>query len=71
MRLKKRELDVIQSVFDKKQEALLKAGVTKTDEIILQEENKIQRVVQQCRKSHNGPIGSIEELDFQKFKGDE
>ena len=63
MRKKKREMDNLQVTFNQKQEALLKAGVSKTDAILLQEENKIQRVVQQCRRSHNGPIESEEELD--------
>ena len=63
MRKKKRELDQLQQKFDEKQRALLKAGVSKTDATILKEENKIQRVVQQCRKSHNGPIESQKELE--------
>ena len=63
MRKKKRELQELQSTFNEKQDALLKAGVTKTDAILLNEENKIQRVVQQCRKSHNGPITNAEELE--------
>ena len=74
MRKKKRELDVIQSTFNEKQNALLKAGVSKTDVDILQEENKIQKVVEQCRKSHEGPIFTEKELDdriVDKFKKDE
>ena len=63
MRKKKRELDQLQEKFNEKQRALLKAGVSKTDATILKEENKIQKVVQQCRESHNGPIESQEELE--------
>ena len=59
----KRELESIQSTFNEKQDALLKAGVTKTDAILLQDENKVQCVVQLCRKSHNGPIATEEELE--------
>ena len=57
------ELESIQSTFNEKQDAPLKAGVTKTDAILLQEENKVQRGVQLCRKSHNGPIATEEELE--------
>ena len=54
---------IIQSTFNEKQEALLKAGVTKSDAIILQEENRVQRTVQLCRKSHGGPVGTEEEIE--------
>ena len=49
--------------FKKPQNAILKAGISRTDDKILREEEKIQQVVQQCRTSHNGPIATLEELE--------
>ena len=76
-RRKKLELESIRSTFNEKQDALLKAGVTKTDAILLQEENKVQRVIQEeeleaiCSKYQDDtkPLRSalIYEIRYRKF----
>ena len=58
-----RELRSLQKEFDAKQDALLKAGVTKTDADILAKDTQLQKFVQTCRKSHNGPLGDPAEVD--------
>ena len=72
MRKKVKELDKIQNEFDSKQRALIDAGVLPADAVLMTAENKIQRVVAQCRKSHGGPISEEHEVDriIEKFPDD-
>ena len=63
MRKLTRKLDEKQIEFTNKQKDLVSAGVKPSDAVLLTNENKIQRVVEQCRKSHGGPIATEEELD--------
>ena len=72
MRKKVKEMDKIQKEFDSKQRALIDAGVLPADAILMTAENKIQRVVAQCRRSHGGPISEEHEVDdiAEKFSDD-
>ena len=56
-------MDKIQQEFDSKQKSLIDAGVVPADAILLTAENKIQRVVEQCRRSHGGPISDESEVE--------
>ena len=58
-----KEMDIMQKEFDKKQKALIAAGVVPADAILITSENKIQRVVEQCRRSHGGPITDEAEVE--------
>ena len=49
--------------FNKKQIALMEAGVTVTDAEILSKDNQLQKFVQSWRKHHNGPLENDGELD--------
>ena len=63
MRKKTREVDRVQKEFTENQKALIANGVTPPEAIQMTAENKIQRVVEQCRKSHGGPISEEKELE--------
>ena len=67
-----KEMDIMQKEFDKKQKALIAAGVVPADAILITSENKIQRVVEQCRRSHGGPITEESEVEniVAKYKDD-
>ena len=39
------------------------AGLTEDEAVILSKESQVQRVVRQCKESHNGPIHSLQELE--------
>ena len=39
------------------------SGLREDEAVILSKESQIQRVVRQCKESHNGPIHSLAELD--------
>ena len=58
-----KELDTQQQEFDVKQKSLIEAGVTPADAILITSQNKIQRVVVQCRRSHGGPISEVFEVE--------
>ena len=58
-----KEMHVMQEKFNEKQAALMEAGVNKSEAAALGKETQIQKFVQQCRASHNGPLGSPEEVD--------
>ena len=62
-RKRARHVQKQQDEFNEKQAALLKAGVTKTDADILAKDSQMQKFVQQCRASHNGPLNSPDEVD--------
>ena len=66
-------LDKSEGEFMKEQLDLGDAGFTPTEAIQMTSQNKIQRVVEQCRKSHDGPITAEEELDggIQKLEDEE
>ena len=68
-----KELRVIQKEFNAKQRALIEAGVTVTDADILAKDTQVQKFVQQCRKSHDGPLNDPEEVDavVKRFSEDE
>ena len=53
----------MQSDFNKKQEMLKCHGIEDADIAALTTENRIQRVVSQCKKNHNGTITDKKELD--------
>ena len=63
MKKKAKEMDKIQQKFDSNQKSLIDAGVVPADAILLTAENKIQRVVEQCRRSHGGPISDESEVE--------
>ena len=63
MRKKTREVDKLQKEFSENQKSLIARGVTPAEAIQMTAENRIQRVVQQCRRSHGGPISEEEDLD--------
>ena len=69
MKKKVKELDKVQDEFDAKQKGLIEAGVAPADAILLTSQNKIQRVVEQCRRSHGGPITEASEIEsiFEKI----
>ena len=69
MKKKVKEMDRIQKEFDAKQKALIDAGVTPADAVLMTTENKIQRVVDQCRRSHGGPVSDESEVEdiLEKF----
>ena len=69
MKKKVKELDKVQDDFDAKQKGLIEAGVAPADAILLTSQNKIQRVVEQCRRSHGGPITEASEIEniFEKI----
>ena len=50
------DLKLGQKYFDEKQSGLMVSGVEEPEAILLTTENKIQKVVTACNKSHNGPI---------------
>ena len=58
-----KELDTQQQEFDVKQKSLIEACVTPADAILITSQNKIQRVVDQCRRSHGGPISEEFEVE--------
>ena len=51
-----------ESKFAQEQKELLKS-VSQREADLLSEENKIIKVLAQCKKSHNGPLTSVEELN--------
>ena len=63
MRKKTKEVDKVQKVFTEDQKALIANGVTPPEAIQITAQNRIQRVVEQCRKSHGGPISEETELE--------
>ena len=63
MKKKVKEMDKVQQEFDAKQKALIDAGVAPADAILITSENKIQRVVDQCRRSHGGPVSEESEVE--------
>ena len=69
MKKKVKELDKVQDEFDAKQKGLIEAGGAPADAILLTSQNKIQRVVEQCRRSHGGPITEASEIEniFEKI----
>ena len=62
-RQKSRELKEKEQSFTKAQQALIDVDVNEDDSIKLTQSNKILNCVSACRKVHNGPITTIEELD--------
>ena len=56
-------MDKVQQEFDAKQKSLIEAGVAPADAILMTSENKIQRVVDQCRRSHGGPVSEESEVE--------
>ena len=42
---------------------MIEAGVVPADSILITSESKIQRVVEQCRRSHGGPITNEEKVE--------
>ena len=56
-----------------KQFALIEAGVSVTDADILSKDTRLQKFVQQCRVSHNGPLNDPEEVEdlVKRFNTDE
>ena len=62
MRRKTREVDKLQKEFSENQKDLIANGVTPAEAIQITAENRIQRVVQQCRRSHGGPISEEGDL---------
>ena len=71
-RKKVKEIDRMQIEFDSKQNLLIEAGVVPADALLITSQNKIQRVVEQCRRSHGGPISEEIEVDdiLRKFDDD-
>ena len=69
---KVKAIDKMQVEFDSKQKSLIAAGVVPADALLMTTENKIQRVVDQCRRSHGGPISDETEVDdiLKKFSND-
>ena len=63
MRRKTKEIDKRQKEFTAHQKQLVDAGVTPAEIVSIESENKVHRVVEFCRKNHNGPINSEKELD--------
>ena len=63
MRRKAKKIDDQQKEFTAKQKQLVDAGVTPAEIVAIESDNKVHRVVEFCRKNHNGPINSEEELD--------
>ena len=71
MKRKVKEMDKIQRDFDLKQKSLIEAGVAPADAVLMTAENKVQRVVEQCRKSHGGPISEESEIkDIENISDD-
>ena len=62
MKIVAKEVDELQLKFDERQKSLMAAGLTE-DAVILLQESQVQRVVQQCKESPNGPIHSLQELE--------
>ena len=58
-----RDVDKLQFDFDTRQKNLMASGLREDEAVILSKESQIQRVVRQCKESHNGPIHSLAELD--------
>ena len=67
-----KQMKIEQNKFDTKQRALIEAGVTLTDADVLSKETQLQKFVQQCRSSHNGPLNSPDEVEdlVRKFEND-
>ena len=63
MRKTTREVDKVQKEFSENQKALIASGVTPPEAIQITAQNRIQRVVEQCRRSHGGPISEERELE--------
>ena len=63
----------MQIEFDSNQKLLIEAGVVPADALLITSQNKIQRVVEQCRRSHGGPVSEEFEVDeiLRKFDNDE
>ena len=57
------KMDASQKEFTKAQRDLLDVGVTPAEAIVMTSQNKIHRVVDQCRRSINVPITTEDELD--------
>ena len=72
MRKLAKKMDKTQKQFTTEQKRLVSSGVKPAEAILLTNENKIQRVVEQCRQLHGGPISKEEELDdlLERFKDD-
>lgn len=58
-----RTLEIKQQKFDQKQKELIASNVDEEDAAKLATSNKVIRCVSACKKSHQGPITTIEELD--------
>ena len=63
MRRLTKEIDKAQKEFSDNQKALIASGVTPPEAIQMTAQNRIHRVVEQCRKSHGGPITDENEVD--------
>ena len=63
MRRKVKAIDKVQKEFTDNQKALIASGVTPPEAIQITAQNRIQRVVEMCRKSHGGPITDESELN--------
>ena len=57
------KMDASQKKFTKAKRDLLDVGVTPAEAIVMTSQNKIHRVVDQCRWSINVPITTEDELD--------
>ena len=62
-RQKARELKEKEQSFTKAQQTLIDVDVNEEDSIKLTQSNKILNCISACRKAHNGPITTIDELD--------
>lgn len=56
-------MDAKQKDFTEYQKKLIDIGVTPANIVAIQSDNQIQRVVEFCRKHHNGPISNEIELN--------
>ena len=62
----------MQTEFYSKQKLLIEASVVPADVLLITSQNKIQRVVDQGRRNHGGPISKESEVDdiLRKFTDD-
>ena len=60
---KARELKEKEQYFTKAEQALIDVDVNEEDSIKLIQSSKILNCISACRKAHNGPITTTEELD--------
>jgi len=57
------ELKIKQHLFDKKQKVLMATNIDEEDAAKLATSNKVIRCVSNCKKTHNGPLTTVEELN--------